>query len=366
MSSEKTYNEEEITLKDLLMKMSELFSELWKHKFIIMFFGLVFGVLFVIRVWDERKMYDAPLTFMLNDDEAGDLNFNGILGQIGLGAGMGGDSNLDKILELSKTRKIMQSVILSKSTVNGRSDYLGNHIIENLDSLDRWETTKWYQFRSKEKANSLKDFRFTHDSIPAFKLKENSALKKIYHYIAGKDQLGGIVHTSHAETSGIMKLTCKTSEPELSIELISQLFKKLSTYYVEKTVEKQQFTFEIIKTKTDSLFGALTYAEVALANFRDKNRGLFKNRDVLTEARLTRDVQKLNIMYGEAAKNKEMADFTLQNKIPYIQIIDEPLLPIRGQKSSKLKNLIIGGMLGGLLASLFFIFRKIIRDALAS
>ena len=70
-------------------------------------------------------------------------------------------------------------------------------------------------------------------------------------------------------------------------------------------------------------------------------------------------------MYAEATKNREIADFSLASGTPDINIIDEPLPPLEPNAMSLLIELIKGGLLGGLLASGFFIARKIVVDAMA-
>ena len=53
--------------------------------------------------------------------------------------------------------------------------------------------------------------------------------------------------------------------------------------------------------------------EYRLAQFKDSNRGLWTAKDRLTEKRLSRDIQMLTLMYAEAVKNKEIAEFSLKS-----------------------------------------------------
>ena len=364
MSDHQTYEQnEELSFKDLLLKIVEFWNELWRLKLWIIVAGIVVGILMGSKYLGSPKYYEADLSFMLNDEEKPSMSFGGVLGQFGLG-GMGGESNLEKILELSKTRKITQEAIFQKAVVKNKTDFLANHIIANQDSLGLWQKKKWYNFRETDPKMDIKDFRFSQDDIDNFSKKENKALKAIYNIIVGGDNKLGLLSNRYNESTGIMTLSTNSPDPNLSIALAETFFNTLSKYYIDKSVEKQQATYNIIQQKADSIHNALMGAESNLANFRDRSRGLFKNKDQLTEGQLMREIQKLNIMYGEAAKNKEMADFSLQNKTPYIQIIDAPILPLNGRKKSTLKYLIIGGLIGGFLSSAFFIFRKIIRDAM--
>ena len=60
-------------------------------------------------------------------------------------------------------------------------------------------------------------------------------------------------------------------------------------------------------------------------------------------------------MYGESIKNLEIADFSLKNKTPFIQIIDRPFAPLTPIFKSKLMAIIKGGFLGGFLGITFLL-----------
>jgi uncharacterized protein involved in exopolysaccharide biosynthesis len=71
-----------------------------------------------------------------------------------------------------------------------------------------------------------------------------------------------------------------------------------------------------------------------------------------------------SLMFAEALKNLEMADFSLKNSLPFIQLIDAPIAPLSSEKTPYTKNLIIGAILGMLIAIGFIVSRKIYRDAI--
>jgi uncharacterized protein involved in exopolysaccharide biosynthesis len=125
-------------------------------------------------------------------------------------------------------------------------------------------------------------------------------------------------------------------------------------------------TYRIVTMKRDSVLGELRSAEYQLANFKDRNRGLFMRTDYVTELRLQRDVTALATMYGEVLKNVEVADFSLRNKTPFIQTIDAPIPPIEPTQISLLRKIAIGIILGGALGSAIIIGRKAFREMMAS
>ena len=65
---------------------------------------------------------------------------------------------------------------------------------------------------------------------------------------------------------------------------------------------------------------------------------------------LDRDNKMTAMVYGEVVKNLELASFSLQNRTPYIQSIDEPILPLLVIKpkiiSEIFKSIALGLLIG--------------------
>ena len=350
------FQEDEITLKELILKLREYWRELWKHWMIIVLISFPFALYMLVKAWTTPAIYPAALTFMVDEDEGTNISaFSGILGQFGLGGAARGKYNLDKILEISRSRRVIQMALFSKVTIENKHDYLANHIIKAFDLHKKW----------KKDTSGLNGFLFTHDDAEEFKKTENRALKSVLGILNGSKKNPGIYKTSYDENTGIMRLEIDGPTEAVSIHFIDTLFNRLSTYYVEKSIEKAQATYSIVKSKTDSISLALSSAEYQLANFIDRTRNVLSMREGrLQEERLTNHVTRLQLMYGEALKNLEIAEFSLKNKEPFIAMIDNPLPPIKPLKKSKLIELIKGGILGVFLGIAFVVGRKIYRDTM--
>lgn len=363
----KHYHSDEISLREILIKLREYAISIWRAKWTVILCMILAALLFAFLNMGKQANFPAKLSFMINEDDATtSVGLGGVLGQFGFGGG-GSEFNLDKILELSRSRKITQNVIFRKETINGKNDFVANHMIQYLDSLQMWGKRKWHKewFGPKEKL-SLKGFSFTQDSIANFSRLENKALKRLHLHIIGNREAGidPMLDTEYSETSGIMSLKMNTQKAKLSLSYVKGLFEELSKYYVDKTIEKQKYTYDILKEKTDSISGVLTYAQSSLAQFQDRNQNLISRQDRLKEQQFILEIQKLSVMYSEAEKNLQVADLSLKNKTPYIQLIDDPLLPIPPQKPSIFSGLVKGLVFGFLLSILFVLGRKIVRDSL--
>ena len=359
------FDDDEITLKEIILKIKDYFLEIVNHWKLVVLISLLFLSYMAYKSLKSEYSYQAKLTFMINQTEGSSMGgLGGILGQFGIGEK--GEANKSKIMILNKSRRIVEKAIFEKVSINDQEDFLANHIIINLDTSGRWTSVPFYM-KPFAKENPLKGFRFKHGDHVKFDEIENAALKSVYNIVAGNLDLGssGIMTNGFDKESGIMHISTSTNNPELSIAITNNIFDNLSKFYIEKTIEKQKATYDVLKTKTDSIFALLQGKEAGAASIEDRNVAAWGSTTKLPERRYTRDIQKLSIIYGETLKNLEIADFAVKNQTPFVQPIDRPILPIMGEKPSLVKSVLVGLFLGFFLSSLFIIGRKIVREALS-
>ena len=348
------YRDDEITLKQVIESVADYLREIWSNIIFIgliaLFGGIIGGVLWYLT----PDQYEAEYTFMINEDQGGSmLGLGSILGQIGLGSA--GDVKLDKIMELARSREICADVLFRKENIDGKGDYLGNHFISSLENEGEWGASSLIYGPS-----DLKGFRFAHDSIPVFELLEKKALK------TGQKKLNYALTTLIDEVTGVMTFKVVTTSEVLSANLCSALFEEVTEYYRDKTVEKQLSTFNTLQYKCDSIYGLLNKKEFELANFKDTYRNQWLNTENVTTSRLRREINMLTLMYGEAIKNREVAEFSLQNQTPFMQPIDEPMMPLKRLKApiwlQVLRYLIFGAVIGVVYVALKKLYRDIVNS----
>ena len=320
--------------------------------------------LLVALNFSKPAQYRADLSFMLNDDGSNPLGgLSSMLGQFGFGVG-GSESNIDKIMELSRARVISQSVLFSKEAVDGHSDYLGNHLINTLKSNGQWAKKGLLSFGGPGE-HDISEFNFTHDSISGFDILENKSLKSLYGYLVGGNKMGGAFMTDYSEMSGIMNFHVTTSNPELSIDLVNKYYDELNAFYFEKAREKQMQDYNLVKTKHDSITAELKSVQYALADFEDRNRNLFRKVDNLKEMQLRGNEMKLIAMMQESEKQLQITQLALENKAAYIQLIDRPLPPLRPINKGRIYYFLFGGFLGGLLSIGFLLLKRMYQQTMA-
>jgi hypothetical protein len=342
-----TSPQDELTLRDLVLKVEDYVREIFRYKWIVLI-AMVLGLAYQAFIYfNYEPLYHATITFSVDEDEGGSSSgLTGILGQFGLGGVRPTRYNLDKIMALSKSRRVIQQTLFAKITMEGKEDYLANHLIRHYD-LDS-------------------AFVFTHDSIPMFSRDENKRLLALYGFIIGPENnpKKALANADYNDDTNIMSISVSTTHETLSRELAQHMFESLSGYYVSKSIEKQVTTYTVVAAKRDSVLAELKAAEYQLANFRDTHRGLLMRTDQLTDLRLQREIVALTAMYQEVLKNTEVASFSLRTKTPFIQVIDAPANPIEPASLSLWRKAIIGLVLGGVIGAALIAGRKLFRDAM--
>ncbi len=347
----------DITLKDVFLKIGGFWKELYRNKWTVVGAAFLFASLFLLKSFFKEKTYTASMKFMIEEQTAAGGALGGvasILGQFGFGGRMrGGQHNLEKVLELARSQKIMDEVLLDSVTHNGNTDFLINHFINLYDLREQWEED-----------TLLNDINFTHKNIALFRNQENAVLGMIAAMLVGNPEMGveGLLTIGYGETTGIFYINSRLIDEALAIILTKTLYEKLSEFYVRESTEKQQHTVNLLQTKVDSVLTELGNTEKKLAYLNDKSEGLFRRKDQVYKDQLSRNVQVLTLLYGEVLKNKEASAFLLENKTPFFQTISVPRSPLLSSRNSKIKAILIGSVLGGFLAAVFLIGRKIFRE----
>jgi hypothetical protein len=325
---------QEITLRgaiQFLIKYSKIVRRRW---YVVALISALFSGYFLYEAFKAKPTYQANLSFMLNDGDKGGMGGIGsLLGQFGIGGG-GGEGNLDKIVELSRTSRILKSALFAKATIDGKTDFFANHIIRATGLHDEWKTD----------TTGLPNFLFTRGEFEEFNRLENHAANDILGLMnAKKDPL---FSCGYAKLSTIFSMSLNSENEELSIQLVRKIFENLSEFYVMKTTERERQTHDVLRAQKDSVYAVMRGKEVSAARFQDFNRGLVLQSEKVKGDQMQKDAQIATLAYGEMLKQFAIADFALKNNTPFIQPIDMPTAPLERKKDSKRKALMLGLGLG--------------------
>ena len=343
------YNDE-IQLKDILTKLSEYKQELWSKKGkIILFSFLFFFLLGVAVAIFSTKSYKAELTFVVEGAKGGNPlgAMSGIASQFGFDLGGNSSSTFSQqnIMQLLKSRGVVESTLLRKGKLEGKQDLLVEHYITINKIREGWKQNKDFDGVNFNQTHTL-----SHDSIMGW----------IWNQIVENRLAIGIQN----DEANIITLSYISVDENFAKQFSENLIDEMSKMYVAHQTKQARNTLDFLQDRADSVFIELDKSEQEFARVKDINQRIIKASGRLKELQLMREVEVLNTMYLEIVKNLEISKMTLLNQTPIINIIDKPILPLEEKALSKTMAGILGGFLGGFLSVFFFVFSKLFKDAL--
>jgi len=340
---------DEIQLKDILIKLSEYRAYFLTKKVIILSVSFLFFVIGIVIAFFSETKYNAELTFVVEEESRSSPlgSMSGIASQFGFDLGGNSSSTFSQqnILELLKSRGVVVATLLQNAKVNSKNDLLIEHYLEINKVRETWienEDFNGISFHDK--------LTYIHDSISG----------NIWNSIIG-DQL---LIELQSDEANIINLSYTSIDEQYAKQFVEILIEEMSKMYTSHQTAQANNTLDFLQNRADSVFIELELVEEEFAKTKDINQRIVKASGRLKELQLMRRVEVLNTMYLEIVKNLELSKLTLLNQTPIINIIDKPILPLKEGKVSKLLGGILGGFLGGFLIVSFFIFRKLFKDAL--
>ena len=310
--------------------------------------GLVYGKL-------QPHTYKATSTFIV-EDKSGSRGggLSGLASQFGIDVGglTGGGAGLfdgDNILEILKSRAIIEKVLLTK-------------IQEDIPQKNKTLAEFYLSFSSlgdrlNSKGITLKSLNFTSiDEKSKHSLIQDSVLYLIY-----KEIDKGIIVEKKNKKSTIITLEASSSNPIFAKIFSENLLKKTSDMYINIKTGNLSRSIERIQRKADSLESSLTgiyKKSFELDNnlkLLNANTGIKLNTSSSEAA--TRDKTVSNTLYGEVVKNLETLKLSLINQTPVIQVIDAAKYPLFDQRTPARYFLLIGFAVGFVLSLFYIVFK---------
>lgn len=348
MAEEQQINNDEISLKELLLKLKEWYSHLLSKWKTILIAGLLGGLLGVTYAYFRKPIYTAETTFVLEEGESsGGLGaYAGLASMVGLdlGSGIGGIFKGDNILELYKSRRMIEETLLSEGIFDGKKQLLIDRYIEFNKLREGWA-----------KKPALANLAFTQNPNKHTRLQD-SVIGKIVETL-NKSLLEV---TKPDKKLSIISVKVKSEDELFSKSFTDNIVKKVNQFYVDTKTKKSTENISILQKQADSVKNVLnnSLGGVAAAIDANPNTNPAFQRLRVNSQRKQVDVQASGAIYEEIVKNLEMAKITLRNEKPLIQVIDEPILPLKKDTLSKLSSFIIGYILSTILISIFLLFNR--------
>jgi uncharacterized protein involved in exopolysaccharide biosynthesis len=339
---------DEISLKDLILKLKGLKELFFSHTKKILIGGLIGGMIGFVYAYLSIATYNAELKFVMRSDPtnlgAGLSSLTSILGS-GTAAG-GTGSGLERVIELIGSDRIIGNAILTEAEVNGKKDLLVNHYIAMQEYTKKWEKDTVLNRVNYPIGILFKDLNFP----------QRKGIKIIIASLIGKDNISKLISKSFDKKSGVVTLSVSFKNEDFAIALTNAIYKEIIEFYSDQSLATTSNNLEVLTMKADSLKAELDATRRAFAKNSDQALGLLLQEDKVENKSLFYKENLLSLMYGEVQKNLETLKYLEASSMPSFSIIDQPYSPIKPKEKSKLLFTLLGAILLGFLTFGYLIF----------
>lgn len=346
---------DEISLRELILKIREWCHYLLSSWKFILLAGVLGAVLGLIYAYSKKPLYTATCTFVLDEGKSGGglSQYAGLAAMAGINIGGGASDGLfqgDNILELYKSRRMLQETLLSYGQFNGKKDLLINRYIEINNLRKRWENN-----------SKLKDLSFNVPAEEFTRINDSvmiaivSDIRKNYLKVAKLDK-----------KLSIIQVEVKSNDEAFAKNFNDAVVANVNRFYVETKTRKSMDNLRILQRQADSVRSVLNASIGGAASALDANPNANTALQTLRVPSQKKqiDVQANTAMYAEIVKNLEMAKLSTRQDAPLIQVIDNAAYPLEKTVLGKLKGLFLGGTLFGFLSVCFLLIRYFIKGLL--
>lgn len=350
---EKIIIKERNKIKRLITDTQYWVKYLIKRWYWFLVIGFLGGGIGFIVAMEMPKYYSATTTFVLESGESSDGGigkYAGIASAMGVDFGStgGGIFQGDNILELYRSRKMIESALMTDI-----SDTIGEQVIAlyfvEKDKIKEWKKTDPELLdidfrRDKQKSKYLQRKR---DSIITSTVSD---INKNYLSVTKPDK-----------KLSIIKVDVKSKNERFSFQFNESLVKEVNKFYVQTKTKKSIDNINILQSKADSvraiMNGSISTAAVVIDHTPNLNPTRQATRIIPTQrAQFSAETNKA--ILEQIVKNLEMAKMSLLKEAPLLQVVDRPIYPLYVDKLSKLKSAVFFSIIFCFFTAVVMVFKR--------
>jgi hypothetical protein len=349
---------DEISFKEVLLGSIKWYEYLKSKWLLIIAFGLLGALLGLSYAYLKKPVYKATTTFVLENGDSGPGlgQYAGLASMVGIDLGNGGGLfQGDNILELYRSRRMIEKALLTEVTIDGKNQLLIDRYIKINNLREAWKANPLLRDLSFVKVDSNKDAKHSRlqDSIIGTVVNN---INKYYLNVSKPDKKLSLIQAD------------VISEDDSFAKNFNVLIvKNVNDFYIQTKTKKSLENVAILQHKTDSVRAVMNGAIYSAAAVADATPNINPSKQIMRVAPMKRsefNAETNRAVLSELIKNLEMSKIAYVKETPLIQVIDEPVFPLEKIKTGKLKSMIVGSILAGFITVFFLILRKVIREVL--
>ena len=339
-------------LKAVILRFLNYFISQYK---LILYITLITSALGLLYGKVQPSTYKATATFIVEDKSGkGGGGLSGLASQFGIDVGglTGGGAGLfdgDNILEIIKSRSIIEKVLLTKmeEPSSSKGQTIADYYIQ-INNLAPAFESKNINVKSLNFAGLTEGAKHT--------IQQDSILYILYSRINKNLNV-----EKKSKKSTIITLEVVSGDQVFSKTFAEEVLKQTSDLYIDIKTGNLSRSIDRIQQKADSLQNSLR--GIYQKSFQAENATKLYN--VNSSLRINtsqteiaaRDKTVSSTLYGEVVKNLETLKLSLINQTPVIQVLDTPKYPLFDQRTPARYSLIIGFAIGFVLSFFYALYK---------
>lgn len=327
-------SEDEITLKEVILKTKNWFSYLITKWKIILFFTIIgCGAGFYYSI-NQLPVYTAECTFVMEGGGTLSANAGGLASLMGIDLqGSSGLFQAQNIIALYQSRLMIEKTLFTSVELNKEKVLLLDRYLQFTKIAPSWK--------------EVSDF------------SRSSILKSVVSNI-GKNQL-------EIKTANLITVTVKAQDEFFAKAFAETLVDNVNRFYIETKTKKSLAALAILQRQADSIKRVVNVSMTGAASAADANPNTNVALQVLRVPSQRRqiDVQTSAAIYTEVVRNIESTKMALRRETPLIQVVDLPFFPLDKSQSNKTTSLLIGGFLGAFLTIVVLTIIKLYQKVMS-
>jgi hypothetical protein len=348
-------NSDEISLKDLILKLQQWGCYILKQWKIIALVGFIGGLAGFFYASKQIPTYSAKVTFVVEEGKSGASSLGGLAslaGQFGVdvgGSSGGGLLSGDNILLYFKSPSLAREVLLSKYD-NSNNTSIADEYAKVYNLTKAWSENKKIGLVRFPILTMTTKYTRLQDSLLQSMINK---INQTQFAVSRTDKKAGFIDvTSSMQNELLAKIYCE------------RIVEKVVERYINIKTQRQNATVQKLQTRVDSIAYLLRQKTVSGASLQNTTstmdiNPLYRTGTSVAVETTMRDKTLLSTIFASVTQNLEMAKFTLSQETPVIQIIDAPVLPLKMDKMSRLKTAFLGSFLFGFVFIIGLIIKKV-------
>jgi len=311
-------NNDEASLKDVIVTISDYKNEFKKRLLLIISIAIIFSLLGYGYSKLQENKYTAVVSFIVEDqsDGANLSDISGAASQFGFDIGGNSSSSLSQqdVIELLKSRLIIEKTLNNKCEIGGKSDLLLNHYI---------------------RINNL----ITDSSEINFSANYKDSITTVVYSTINEEDMNILFQNDEAN---ILNLSFTSLNPEFAKHFSEIIIDEMTKDYKKNETEKSRIILNKLEKRAESvkieLISAQENLEDVLYHLQYSNR-YANSKGKLADSKLKfasdtlrYKCEYLGADYKYLREYITITNMTLLDETPLIQIVDKSVLPLTKSK----------------------------------